>query len=127
MYETALTSNFVNDFSIDYTFDNMKDKIYYRIVNYEKNIKLLNDIPHKKFLDMVIVFYCLIDTTTDGIASIRITNDHLEKWAIQNGYQIIYFEDKNYASLGKGNANSKEVLIINYEEPYKEFDIFNFI
>ena len=54
-------------------------------------------------------------------------NDHLEKWANENGYKIIHFEDKNYASLGKGNANSKEVLIINYEEPYKEFDIFDFI
>lgn len=54
-------------------------------------------------------------------------NDHLEKWANDNGYKIIHFEDKNYASLGKGNANSKEVLIINYEEPYKEFDIFDFI
>ena len=54
-------------------------------------------------------------------------NEHLEKWANEKGYKIIHFEDKNYASLGKGNANSKEVLIINYEEPYKEFDIFDFI
>ena len=110
MYETALTSNFVNDFSIDYTFDNMKDKIYYRIVNYEKNIKLLNDIPHKKFLDMVIAFYCLIDTTTDGIASIRITNDHLEKWKI-NKYDVLDIAMKNTPRIFPGVIRSMKDVI----------------
>lgn len=54
-------------------------------------------------------------------------NNHIEEWANKNGYTIIEFEDKEYASLGKGNANAKEVLIINYEQKVKRFNIFDFM
>ena len=54
-------------------------------------------------------------------------NNHIKEWAEQKGYEIIYLEDKNYASLGKGNANSKEIMIVNYETPYKRYNIFDFL
>lgn len=54
-------------------------------------------------------------------------NNHIYEWANKNKYRIIFLEDKQYASLGKGNANSKEVLITNYEPPYKKYNIFDFI
>ena len=56
-----------------------------------------------------------------------LNNNHIYKWAIENKYNIIYLEDKNYSALGKGNAKSKEVLITNYEPPYKKYNIFDFI
>lgn len=54
------------------------------------------------------------------------TNDHIEKWALKNGYKIIEM-DRNYAALGKGNAKSKEVLILNYKPKFEQTNIFNFI
>ena len=54
-------------------------------------------------------------------------NNHIKEWADKNGYEIIYIEDKSYASLGKGNANSLEIMIVNYETPYKKYNIFDFI
>lgn len=54
-------------------------------------------------------------------------NNHIYEWANKNKYRIIFLEDKQYASLGKGNANSKEILITNYEPPYKKYNIFDFI
>lgn len=54
-------------------------------------------------------------------------NSHIKEWADKNGYEIIYLEDKKYASLGKGNANSKEIMVVNYETPYKKFNIFDFM
>lgn len=54
-------------------------------------------------------------------------NNHIEKWAKENGYTIIDFEDKNYSALGKGNANAREVLIINYEQRVKKYSIFDFM
>ena len=55
------------------------------------------------------------------------TNDHIENWAKRNGYTIIEFENKEYSSLGKGNANAREVLIINYEQRAKKYSIFDFL
>lgn len=54
------------------------------------------------------------------------SNNHIEEWANKNGYTIIDFEDKVYSSLGKGNANAREVLIINYEQRVKKYSIFDF-
>lgn len=56
-----------------------------------------------------------------------IKNTHIEEWAIENNYKIIEFRDKEYSALGKGNANTREVLIINYVAPFEKFDIFDFM
>ena len=55
------------------------------------------------------------------------SNNHIEEWANKNNYTIIEFENKEYSSLGKGNSNAREVLIINYEQKVKRFTIFDFI
>lgn len=54
-----------------------------------------------------------------------IKNTHIEEWANNNGYKIIDFEDKQYSALGKGNAKSREVLIVNYEPPFEQYNIFD--
>lgn len=56
-----------------------------------------------------------------------IKNEHLEKWAKSKNYKITYIEEKEYASLGKGNAHSKEVLITNYEPSFERYNIFDFM
>lgn len=54
-------------------------------------------------------------------------NKHLKEWAIKNKYIIIDFENKQYSALGKGNAQTQEVLIINYKPPFERFNIFDFM
>lgn len=49
-------------------------------------------------------------------------NKHLIKWANENNYRIIGM-NKNYTALGKGNSNSYEVCIINYEYQGEGFKI----
>ena len=61
-------------------FDNIKDRIVYKLVNYEKNEDLLNTIPHKQFLDLAIVYYIAIKEDIFESASILINNAHLELW-----------------------------------------------
>jgi DNA adenine methylase Dam len=56
-----------------------------------------------------------------------IKNTHIEEWANNNGYKIIDFENKTYSALGKGNAESREVLIVNYEPPFERYNIFDFM
>lgn len=54
-------------------------------------------------------------------------NKHLKEWAIKNNYMIIDFENKQYSALGKGNAQTQEVLIINYKPPFERLNIFDFM
>jgi hypothetical protein len=70
------------DKDFDYTFEAIKKNIVYRLINYEKNSKLLKNIPHLQYLDFAITFHCLVHHGQDGIGTIRITNDHISNWKI---------------------------------------------
>lgn len=42
------------------------------------------------------------------------SNTHLSEWAERQNYAVVHFANKQYSSLGKGNALSQEVLVKNY-------------
>lgn len=63
-------------------YEQIKNRIFYRIVNYEKNKGTLSEIPYLPFLDMILTFYCLIQNSKEHISSIPITNKHLKQWNI---------------------------------------------
>jgi len=68
------------DFFEDY--QNVKDKIIYKVINYDKNRKLLADVPHKKVLDLAVVYYFIIENWGDISASAMVHNAHLYVWGI---------------------------------------------
>lgn len=69
---------------VDYEFrlEDVKDRIFYRVVNYQKNRKLLKDMPNIKFLDLTITFHCLVKNDESGIGSIRITRNCIRRWGL---------------------------------------------
>lgn len=60
----------------------VKEHIVYKLVNTEKNKELLEDIPHVEFLDLSVVFQCLVAKECFGTASILIHNAHIKPWDI---------------------------------------------
>lgn len=54
----------------------------YRLVGTESKRVLLEDIPHMEFLDLSIVFRCLVPEGECGVASILIHNVHMKLWDI---------------------------------------------
>ncbi|MDF2941664.1 MAG: hypothetical protein K0S01_522 [Herbinix sp.] len=63
-----------------YSFEEMKPYIIYRLVSFDRNKKLLEQVPHIKYLDLAITFHCLVRDDDDGIGTIRITNEHMLNW-----------------------------------------------
>ncbi|MCM1324995.1 MAG: DUF5688 family protein [Bacteroidales bacterium] len=61
-------------------FEKVKDRICYRLINREKNEKLLSQIPHREFLDLEICFYYAYQGEKLGNGTILIFNNHLEMW-----------------------------------------------
>lgn len=70
------------DLSFFTDYQKVRYHIIYKLINYEKNRELLPDIPHFRFLDLAVVFSCLILNTSNGNATILIHNHHLELWNI---------------------------------------------
>ena len=61
-------------------FSNIRNRVVYKIINYRLNKPLLEEIPHFRFLDLAVVFYCLLTADPAGNASILIRNEHLKYW-----------------------------------------------
>lgn len=67
-----------------------RNAIYYRVVHYEKNKKLLEKIPHIRYLDLAITFYCKVGEDGNGLQSFCITYDILKQWDMEEDelYQV---------------------------------------
>lgn len=62
--------------------ENVRKTIVYKLVNYQKNKKLLEDVPYKRVLDLAVVFYCLIEQRKGVSATALIHNEHLRIWNV---------------------------------------------
>lgn len=78
--EHSLKLNFNVDIFKDY--EKISKRIVYKLINTKTNEKLLNDIPSIPYLDLSIVFYCLLDDEFLGSATALIHNIHMEMWEI---------------------------------------------
>lgn len=84
--ENLPAKNFNVDFFRD--FQQIKEHIVFKLVNYEKNKELLRQVPHIPYLDLAIVFLCYLDPQFGSNATILINNEHLNIWEIKD--QILY-------------------------------------
>lgn len=67
---------------IFFNFSQIKEKIFYRLINYEANRELLEQMPHTRFLDLAKVYCIQYDKENVGRGSIPIYHSHLERWGI---------------------------------------------
>lgn len=88
-------------------FDNVKDNLYVKLINYENNIELLKDTPYKKFLDMAQVIYCDVSKQCGFLSSIMVKNNHLDVWDIS--------EDRLF-EIAVNNTRKRGVKTIDMEK-----------
>ena len=82
VYEENRTTHSI-DMEFFTEYEKMKSKIVYKLINYDRNKTLLNEIPHIKYLDLAIVFYCIITDDLIGNATILIQNKHADIWGVK--------------------------------------------
>ncbi|MGN1156732.1 MAG: DUF5688 family protein [Agathobacter sp.] len=90
-------------------FEKVQHRIVYKIINQSKNKELLKTVPNFNFLDLSIVFYCLVHTDENGNASILINNQHMARWntspeqlmklACENTPRLLEYELKSMESI----------------------------
>lgn len=61
-------------------FEQVKDRIFYKLVSFDKNRKMLEKLPYYKWNDLAIIFYYAMEEEKIGRASITIHNQHLKMW-----------------------------------------------
>lgn len=78
--DSKIEDDSVIDFFRDY--EQVRGQLCFRIINREKNGELLKDVPHIPFLDLAVIFYCMIDSVGWKGGCIVIHNHHMEMWRI---------------------------------------------
>mgnify|MGYP000269092208 FL=1 len=120
-------NNVTFDVNILKHFDTIKDKIVYKVVNYRSNEKLLEQVPHKRILDLAVVFYCLLDNEYGRSATALIYNNNLKNWnvtiddvykaALKNTPDLLHSKISSMAALFEKcgvNVDGEEVSLKDY-------------
>ena len=120
-------NNVTFDVNIHKHFDTIKDKIVYKVVNYRSNEKLLEQVPHKRILDLAVVFYCLLDNEYGRSATALIYNNNLKNWnvtiddvykaALKNTPDLLHSKISSMAALFEKcgvNVDGEEVDLKDY-------------
>jgi hypothetical protein len=63
-------------------YERVKERIIFKVVNYDLNRELLEHIPYVGWNDLAIVFCHVCDEHSAGYATILIRNEHLEMWGV---------------------------------------------
>ena len=89
-------------------YENVKDSIVYRLINTEMNRELLDDLPHMEFLDLSVVFCCLVMEEEDNPAFIWIHNIHMKLWDVT--------VEELYRAASENTQQLEKPEIMNIEE-----------
>lgn len=64
-------------------YESVKDRLCYKLINYDKNVEFLKEVPHKRFLDLAMVFYYAVDPKILNHATVLVRNTDMIRWNIQ--------------------------------------------
>ena len=70
------------DLSFFADFEKVKGRLTAKLINYDSNQKLLSEVPHIRFLDLAIVFYCFVENDAFGDATVLIHTSHMQVWNV---------------------------------------------
>lgn len=97
------------------TFEGIKDKIVFKLINYNANRKLLSLIPHKKILDLAMVFYCMIEKGAEANTTALIYNSNLGHWNVRED-DIYRAAMNNTARVLPASITEMSQLLETYED-----------
>ncbi len=63
-------------------FSKVCRKLFFKVVNFKKNKKKLEDVPYRRLMDMAMVPLCRVESDLLGEGVITIQKSHLKEWEI---------------------------------------------
>ena len=84
-------------------YENVKKHLACKLINGKRNEKLLEDVPHTRFLDLALVVYCRVDDSVIGSGTILVNNAHCKSWGVTE-----------QEVLGTARENMKTLLPVSF-------------
>ena len=97
--------------------DNYKEKLFIKVVNFEKNKKRLENCPYIPYLDLAITFRYLVHKDKHDISSTLINNALMDMWGLntQSIYKMAY---KNMRNLFPPSIKKMSDIIGSYPDDF---------
>ena len=111
-------------------FDKANSRIVYKLINAEDNKELLFNTPHRRFHNLAIVYFYIVDSDMyGGRATILIKNEHMEEWNTDEE-TLFSYASKNTPRLFKDKLNSissvlNELCEIEFEDEVNMYVLTN--
>ena len=62
-------------------WETVRENVHAKLINAEQNKELLEEIPHRAFMDLAVVYYAVArDSAREDIGTILIYNGHMDMW-----------------------------------------------
>lgn len=109
------------DVSFYTDFEQARDHIVCRLVNYEMNCGLLETVPYLRYHDLALVYCYQMGNEMLGMGSILVRNEHLEAWGI-SPFQLHAVAVKNTKGKSYCLTPVCAVLgnVLGFEKPQEE-------
>ncbi|MFT3984825.1 MAG: DUF5688 family protein [Lachnospiraceae bacterium] len=98
------------DISFFTDYEQARELLFCKLVNYRSNEKLLALVPHKRFLDLAIVPYCLLKNSEVGSVSILVHHSHVIMWEREEADLMREAEKNTREAMGFEITTLKEVV-----------------
>jgi len=63
-------------------FEYIRKNVMFKLINYNKNCECLKNVPHRRFLDLAIVYYCSFDCIQNANGNILVSESHMKMWEV---------------------------------------------
>ncbi|MEE1032524.1 MAG: DUF5688 family protein [Ruminococcus sp.] len=93
------------DYFLDY--EKLRPRIFFKMISYQKNEELLKEIPHRRILDLAMVFYHHPEHVP---ATVLIQNNHLRMWGISEELLELDARKNTYVCLPAEFVPMREVV-----------------
>ena len=111
------------DISFFSNYEEVKKNLAYKLINADMNVQLLQEVPHKRFLNLAVVCFCEIRDEIIGDGSILIKNEHLKLWGLDDSVLIQDAMENAQKTIEADFFNIIEVLKERYRNPENMIDV----
>jgi len=95
------------DMDVDVSFftdyNKVCDKVMFKLIGYDKNEEMLKDMPHRRLLDMAVIYYCEVSDPKIGNGFITVRNEHAKCWEVD--------EERLYQDALKNTPRQNRVTV----------------
>lgn len=92
------------------SFERIKEKICFKLVNTERNKEMLQTIPYRMYQDLAVVYYILLEKCEMGSATLMISDDMLNSWGVGENTLYRYAVENTPRLLAGEVVTMKEIL-----------------